>query len=127
MLWIVCYYYNGGGDEAPESDPVELVDENQFRGEDGKVDKAALLRHIREQKESEPPAKSAEPDMRVRPVHLVLTRFVQRRIDEARVAENLHLMPGGVPYDQVAAWRWRLWNSYLAGVADEREARAGRG
>ena len=127
LLWVVCYYYNNGGEDEAGPDPLELVDESQFLGADGKTDKAALLRHIREQKQAEPPQESVEPDMRVRPVHLVVARFLQRRVDEARVAENLHLMPNGVPYNHVAAWRWRLWNSYLAGVAEEREARSGRG
>lgn len=124
---MVCYYYQGRAQEDRIS--AKFIDKEQFRGEDGKVDGIALLRHLREKVEDSPEVKvSGGPDgISVRLVHVAIMRFVQRRIAEAQVLEAFHLTPGNVPWDKIAPWRWYLWNQYWSGVSDERDAMMQRG
>lgn len=122
MLWVVGYYYRG--QEKPDKPLSQFIDKEQFRRDDGKIDGAALFKHLREKVDDSPEVKiSGGPDgIPMRLVHVYIHRFLQRRIVEAQVMESFHLTPGNVPWDQVASWRWYLWNQYWAGVSDEREA-----
>ena len=126
-LWVVCFFYNGGlsQEEDGASAPLPL-NKADFTDEHGVFDGKAYLRAVREGAQSGELDIPREQGLRVRPVHVKLSRLVARRAAEAQVADasQMRELPDHIPFNRQPAWKVSLWQEYWSGVADERDRRS---
>ena len=56
-----------------------------------------------------------EPEFNATPLDRLVASFMAARIEEARVALELHQMPDGRPWNEQGWWQQECWSSFAAG------------
>jgi len=80
--------------------------------ETGKLDIAALKAFL-EAEEKANDAKLNGPTLYDREMAV----FVARRVEEAQVAQALHVFPDDIPWNRQPWWKMAIWNAYWQGDA----------
>lgn len=125
LLKIVCAYYagelGGGEDDAVDSDAVPPPCQDDFRKDDGRIDRAAFIRALNEHQKQQAQEIIEPKAIPVTKFHYAVARFISQRRLEAQMVTAHGVFPRGVPYDQQADWKWQLWNQYWSGSSDARD------